>query len=180
VGLRIATGTGEIAGPMNISMIGRYACRAVVDIKMADPYFYEPFEWPPEMFSSIFSLTVPVGGTATFVNPGDANIIPDFHVMGDVTNLVITNQIYDTLNSNILDTITFTYTGTIPNGTQFRTLEFRTVGGGDLSLTSHDGSIFWMEFANNRSPILANAVENRLYITGSTGDVIFYYKTPVL
>lgn len=60
--LKVVTAMGEYAGGLSSEMMGRYAGKFAVDIKLADPYFYD------ENYSS-FPL---VNGDQNITLPGDA------------------------------------------------------------------------------------------------------------
>lgn len=177
---RSATAKAEIAGPMQVVMSGRYLAKVTVDLKLADPYFYEPSSWPPDIGGTGFTLSVGLGSGVTFYSPGDANIIPQMNFSGSATGLTVTNLIWDPINSVLVNTISFTYTDAISGGAVFFPLLW-VCNNASPKFIEHSGSFFWMEFANRRHPFESESIENQITVTGSgSGTMTFEYKTPYL
>lgn len=98
--MRTATAMAEFNGGLEPSMIGSNAAKFVVDLKLADPYFYDDIETTKTL----------VTGSNTMIVPGDAdtrNIMVSFD--GSRTNPKIVNT---TLNPDV----SLEYRGGISSG----------------------------------------------------------------
>jgi hypothetical protein len=148
-GIIEADGLAEIAGAMDLSMINRYGGRFVVDLLMADPFFY----------GEMIDMAAPVGtATPTVIdNIGHDRVSKmTITVVGPLVNAVLTNSSF---NPDIVLTL-----GTIASG---RTLTIDTdlftatddLDANYLANIGHTGSHFWMELevGNNTLELTADS-----------------------
>lgn len=136
--LRSASALGEYASGFDASMIGRNASRLSIDVRLANPYFYD------DNYTT-FNL---VNGDNTIILPGHArtaNIL--VNIAGARTNTVVLNktlnqsvEYHDTLGTganNVINILNFTST-TTPSGMAAYDSE---------AMVRHTGSRMWLQLA---------------------------------
>lgn len=144
-GVLQATALAELTGDMDPSMLGNDGAQFVVDLKLADPYFYAP--------STVFNLGV---ATGVFTNGGHDRIRKGtLRFNGPLTNPRLTNT---TANPDIW----VQYTGTIAGGAWVELdLDLFTavtnLATNVLSSISHDGARRWFELLRGTNSLTLSA-----------------------
>jgi hypothetical protein len=156
-GLLVASAKAELVGDMDPGMLGSDGAQFVVDLKLADPYFYAP--------SSVFNLTLATG-TAVLNNPGHDRIRKGtLRFNGPLTNPRLTN-------TTAAPDIWAQYTGVIAGGNwvELDLDLFTAVNQASTSVLSaitHDGARKWMELlvGNNSLTLSADAGSGNIAFT---------------
>jgi hypothetical protein len=134
-GYLVSTALAEIAGDMAATMEGRMVAKFVVDLKLADPYFYAP------------ETTTPIAagaGSVAINNPGHDGVVKmNIRFNGPLVNPVLVNTATD-------PDVSVTYNGTLALGehvdldTGFFQATFQDIDN-VIANVEHDGSRRWME-----------------------------------
>ena len=158
--LRTATALAEFKGGLEPSMIGNKAARCTVDLKLADPHFYD---------NNTVSTPLPTGTTVVANTGNDYTQNLTFTINGARTGLLI---------ENLTTGVQYSYAGTIASGTvvtltpmNFTAME--KVGAAaafDASIkVSHAGSTFWFNLAPGNNSI-------RVSSSSGTGTITLQAK----
>jgi len=144
--LLVQTGRAELLGVLEPNMEAKDLARLVVELNMADPFWYGPSE----------SHTVPRAG-ATIINAGTYDVTKmTVRFNGPLTNPQLVNQ------SSGPPVVALSYVGTIAAGhyVDFDTFEYTSrtdTGVSVLGATSHSGSRSWMVLVPGPNVMVLNA-----------------------
>lgn len=160
-GLLSAVALAEPASEMQVAMMGRFGGRMVLDLLLADPFFY----------GTQLNPTIAKDTPTNVLNAGHERVTKmTIRFNGPLTNPVLTN-------STPTPDIAVSYTGVIGGGewVELDTDLFTAVDDGAANVIAgvdHDGSLHWME--------LLAGVNNSLTLTASSGsgNVTVTYKPP--
>lgn len=155
-GMKVATALAEPAGTMEPSMFHRNGAKFVVDLLLADPFFYGPN----------VVTNIPLSTPTVVNNDGhDYALKMSIRFNGPLTNPVLTNSTPD------LDVI-LSYNGIIAGGAyvDFDTDLFTAktnLGASVLANVTHDGALSWMELqpGNNTLTLTASAGSGNASVT---------------
>lgn len=158
--LRTATALSEYAGQMKPTMMGRTAAKCTIDMKLADPNFYDV---------NTLSVPLPDGTTPVTVPGNNYTYNMTFTLNGARNNLLI---------ENLTTGVQFTYSGQIPSGSvvTLKPMDFSSMeqaGANPAVDTSvrvlQAGSPFWF----NLAPGINNI---RVSSSSGTGTVTLQVK----
>jgi hypothetical protein len=157
-GLKQATALVELVSDMDNAMLGKDGAQFVVDLRLADPYFYG---------ASQNSGNLAVATPVIVTNPGMAKVVAmTVRFTGALTNPRLTNA---TPNPDVW----VQYTGSIPTGTDWVQLDTDQFTALDDTATNvigsitHAGSREWMSLApgNNTLTLTASAGTGTALVT---------------
>lgn len=160
-GLLSATALAELNGTMEPTMLGRNGASFVVDLLLADPFFYG---------DTIITDPIAVGGSEVAENAGDYRVFKGtIRFNGPLTNPRLTN-------TSVAPDVYVQYTGVIA-AAHYVELDvdlftaYTDLGVNVIAGITHDGARRWMELA-----LGSNTLE--LTASAGTGNATFTYEEP--